>query len=145
MEHKDELKKKLEDKGYKFTSQREVVIEVFKENKGKHLKVEQVYNYVKEKQYKIGFATIYRTLSLLEKMGIIGKLEIEDGPALYEYSDQIEKGKKCHMICIKCNSVIDIDKSMFDCLEERIKKQYGFKLESSILDFYGICKNCREK
>lgn len=67
MEHKDELKKKLEDKGYKFTSQREVVIEVFKENKGKHLKVEQVYNYVKEKQYKIGFATIYRTLSLLEK------------------------------------------------------------------------------
>lgn len=146
MEDKQEgLKKKLEDKGYKFTLQREVVIDVFKENKGKHLKVEEVYKLVKEKNYKIGFATIYRTLNLLERIGVIGKLEVEDGPALYEYSDEIEKGKKCHLICLNCNSIIDIDKSMFDVLEERIQKKYNFKLEASILNFYGICEDCTGK
>lgn len=145
MEYKDELKKKLEDKGYKFTLQREAVIDVLKENKGKHLKVEDVYRLVKEKKYKIGFATIYRTLKLLDRIGIIGRLEVEEGPALYEYSDQIQQGKKCHLICVNCNSIIDIDKSMFDDLEQLIEKQYNFKIQSSILDFYGICKNCREE
>lgn len=139
------LKKKVEKGGYKYTAQRKIVIDVLRENKGKHLKAEEIYKLVKVKDPKIGFATIYRTLNLLSDLGIVGRLELGDEVDRFEYRDKIRKDEKYHLICENCNRIVDIDRNIFKRTKEMIQKKYGFKIEKSDLSFYGICKDCSEE
>jgi Fur family ferric uptake transcriptional regulator len=144
-EKEDTFKKIIEDKGYKYTAQRKMIVDVLKENKGKHLRVQDIYELVRKKDSKIGFATIYRTINLLDEVGIIDKLDVGDKYIRYEYLDSVHKDKKCHFMCVRCNSIFDIDKVVVENKFSEIEDKYNFKLEGLDLTFYGICRDCLEK
>ena len=80
----DLLKEKLKKTGFKITPQRRAIIEVLLENRYYHLSSEEIYDKVRENCPEIGLATVYRTMQLLDEIGAISKLNLDDGCIRYE-------------------------------------------------------------
>lgn len=140
----EEFKERLKKKGYKLTTQRRVILDVIMENREKHLSSEEIYDLVKGKYPEIGLATVYRTLQLFEGLGIIYKLNFDDGRSRYElYHD--ENHQHHHLICLKCGTVIEMEGDLLENLEEAIEQTKDFEIVDHNVKFFGYCSKCRSK
>lgn len=141
----NQFKRRLKDKGYKLTPQRRAVLDVIIENEGKHLSTEEIFEYVRKECPEIGLATVYRTLQLLEGIGLIFKMNLDDGKNRYELSHAEEDHHHHHLICVKCGKLTEVQGDLLDGLEKEVEKKYDFKVTNHILKFYGYCSECRKK
>lgn len=141
----DALKEELKKKGYKLTPQRRAIVDTIIQNEGKHLTAEEIYDEVKKDCPEIGLATVYRTIILLEEMGVIYKLDLEDGCSRYELAHDDEEHRHHHLVCNKCGKVFEVEADLLDELEEEIETKYGFKILDHTVKFFGICKDCRNE
>lgn len=140
------LKNILVKKGYKLTTQRRVVYEILVEQENSHLCPEEIFEFVKNKYPEIGLATIYRTLQLFEEIGIVYKINFNDGCYRYELNAQNkdEKHRHHHLICKKCGKIIEVKEDLLNSLEEVIEKQYDFEIHNHSLKFTGVCSQCKK-
>lgn len=87
------------------------------------------------------FATIFRTLTLLESLRIASKVNLQKARSYYELHDP--RRHYDHLICTRCGRVLVLD---MPCpvreAEEFIKKNHGFRSLSHSLEFFGICPEC---
>lgn len=139
------LKEDLKKKGYKLTPQRRAIVDTIIQSEGKHLTAEEIYDEVKKICPEIGLATVYRTIQLFEQIGLVSKLQLNDGCSRYEIVHSDERHMHHHLICNICNSVIEVEDDLLEQLEEKIKKQYKFKILDHSVKFYGICEECQKK
>lgn len=137
-----EFRSTLRTGGYKFTNQRQAVLEVISQNKKKHLSSEEIYGEVKKKYPNIGLATVYRTVQLFEKIGLVQHISLDDGRLRYQLADPEEKHEHHHLICEICGDVIDVQEDMLELFEEEIFLKKGFTVTNHRLTVFGICKNC---
>jgi Fur family transcriptional regulator, ferric uptake regulator len=143
-EETQKLKEQMKVQGYKLTPQRRAVLDVIIENEGKHLSTEEIYDIVKVDCPEIGLATVYRTIQLFEKMGLVSKINFDDGCNRYEMIHDEEDHQHHHLICIKCNSVEEVEDDLLDVLESNIENKYKFKISNHRVKFFGYCKNCTQ-
>lgn len=143
----DYLTKILEETGYKTTTQRSLVYEILTENEDKHLSPEDVYELIKDKNPKMGIATIYRTLQLFDEIGLVYKHNFDDGCSRYEIlpPNSSEVHQHHHLLCKKCGKIIEVKEDLMNSLEEMIEKQYNFEILNHVVMFTGICSQCRNK
>lgn len=141
----EEIKLYLKSKGYKLTAQRESILNIIIENQDKHLTVDEIYKYVYEKNKTIGIATVYRTILLFEELGVITKLIFDDRIIRYELSSFDEKHAHHHLICVKCNKIMEVEEDLLDELEKRVENKYEFKILDHNLKILGICSKCNEE
>ena len=138
------IEKMLKKRGYRITKGRREIIELFVKNKDNHYRVEEVYNSIKSKN--ISIPTVYRTIEILKKGGII-KETIIDNYKYYELQIFSKKSVHLHLKCIECGSVSDYldKKSILNLLEEKtnIENKYDMLIYDIYTIFYGVCKNCR--
>ncbi|WP_027634111.1 Fur family transcriptional regulator [Clostridium hydrogeniformans] len=139
------LKEDLKKKGYKLTPQRRAIVDTIIDNESKHLTVEEIYDKVKKDCPEIGLATVYRTIVLLEELGIVYKLDLNDGCSRYELVHKDELHRHHHLICTKCGKVIEVEGDLLDNLEYKIESQYKFKIKDHSVKFFGICEECEEE
>ncbi len=139
----NDYKAKFQD--YKLTHQREIILRVFIENRGHHLSAEEVLRYAQDKSQDIGFATVYRTLDLLERLTIINKVNFGDGRSRYELVQNESRHHHHHLVCLKCQRIIEVMDSLLHELEENIEQEQQFSIYDHRLEFYGYCKDCRQK
>lgn len=139
------LKEDLKKKGYKLTPQRRAIVDTIVDNEGKHLTAEEIYDEVKKNCPEIGLATVYRTILLLEEIGVVSKLHLNDGCSRYELVHSDETHRHHHLICNVCNDVIEVEDDLLEDIEETIEKEYKFKILDHALKFYGICKKCQKE
>lgn len=143
------FKELFKKNGYKFTKQREAVCDILADSKVKHLSVKDICDISKEKGYNLGIATIYRTLLIMKQLGIVRsfiKKEKVNKYELYELSAEDKIYKHIHFFCIKCGKVIEINKSLLDRdMTVKILKKYNFEVNSTQIEFYGICEQCKQK
>lgn len=139
------LKEDLKKKGYKLTPQRRAIVDTIIQSEGKHLTAEEIYDEVKKTCPEIGLATVYRTIQLFEQIGLVSKLQLNDGCSRYEIVHSDERHMHHHLICNICNAVIEVEDDLLEQLEEKIKKQYKFKILDHSVKFYGICEECQKK
>ena len=144
MNNIDNLKNSLRQKGFKLTTQRRVILDVIMENQGKHLSTEEIYDLVKKKYPDIGLATVYRTLQLFDDLGIIFKVNFDDGRSRYELHHD-ENHQHHHLICLKCGNVIEMEGDLLENLEEIIEKTKHFQVIDHNVKFFGYCSKCRTK
>lgn len=133
---------KLNEKDYKITSQRRVILKALLDNGEGHLSAEDVYNLVKLKNPEIGLATVYRTLELLAEMEVLQKMNFGDGRSRYELNEG-EVHHHHHLICLNCGLVTEFTDDLLETLEEAIASKSGFKIVDHDLKFYGLCEKCR--
>ena len=139
------LKEDLKKKGYKLTTQRRAIVDTIVVNEGKHLTAEEIYDEVKKECPEIGLATVYRTILLLEEIGVVSRLHLNDGCSRYELVHSDEVHRHHHLICNVCNKVIEVKDDLLEEIEVKIEKEYEFKIVDHVLKFYGICRECQEK
>ncbi|MCY6484042.1 Fur family transcriptional regulator [Clostridium aestuarii] len=138
----DRLKDKLKLNGYKLTPQRRAIVNIIIENKGKHLTAEELYDLVKIECPEIGLATVYRTIQLLEEIGIVYKLSLDDGCNRYELVNEDQVHQHHHLICTKCGKVIEVEGDLLDSIEKKLETKYKFKIQNHSVKFFGICDKC---
>jgi Fur family ferric uptake transcriptional regulator len=141
----ERLKGNLKEKGYKLTPQRRSIIDSIIKNEGNHLTTEEIYDLVKIECPEIGLATVYRTVQLLEDIGVVCKLELNDGCNRYELIHEDENHHHHHLICTNCGKVIEVQGDLLEGLETEIQKTYDFEVKNHSLKFYGFCKECCAK
>ncbi|WP_083703446.1 Fur family transcriptional regulator [Aedoeadaptatus urinae] len=139
------FKEFLQSKGYKFTRQRQVVMEVFAEREGEHMTTEEVFHYAAKKMPEIGIATVYRAVSLLDSIGFLTALTFEDGTTRYERRIEDEKHKHHHLVCNVCHEITEVNMDLLDDLEDEIERSVHFHITDHNLKFYGICEKCSRK
>ncbi|GAA0734569.1 Fur family transcriptional regulator [Clostridium oceanicum] len=144
-EELEKLKEDLKIKGYKLTPQRRAIIKMIIKNEGTHLTTEELYDLVKKECPEIGLATVYRTVQLLDDLGVIYKLDLDDGCSRYELVSKGENHQHHHLICSECGKVIEVKDDFLEPLENSIEKEYNFKIRNHSLKFYGICDECQKK
>jgi len=140
-----DLKKMLKERGYKLTPQRQAVLDIIVKHDGEHLSPEEIYDLVKETQPEIGLATVYRTLLLLDDMGLVYKLNLDDGLTRYELNNQKEDHRHHHLICMGCKKIFEVQEDLLDNLEEQILRKNKFKVVDHKVKFYGYCEDCSKE
>lgn len=139
------FKEKLKEKGCKLTLQRRSVLDVLIEHNNAHLSTEEIYDKVKEKYPEIGLATVYRTVQLFEEMGIVDRLNFDDGCSRFELASEDTVHHHHHLICEVCNKVFEVEHDLLDEIESEIERKYQFKIHDHNVMFYGTCKECAQK
>jgi Fur family ferric uptake transcriptional regulator len=97
----------------------------------------------------IGLTTVYRTLDLLVRAGLISKLTFGDGQSRYEFKSEKKKEHHHHFICTKCGVIIDYSDFLDEELElvkktqETLAKKHNFKVLDHNIEFYGLCEKCK--
>ncbi len=141
----NELKENLKNKGYKLTPQRRAILNSIMNSEDRHLTAEEIYDLVKVDCPEIGLATVYRTVQLLEELGVVSKLDLDDGCSRYELVMEGEEHQHHHLICNGCGKVIEVEGDLLDELEKNIENNYSFKILDHSLKFYGICEECKKE
>ncbi len=141
--------KRFRGQGYRLTIPREAILHVLS-NTDEHLSAEDIYMAVHQKYPAIGLTTVYRTLDILVQMGVIFKFDFGDGRARYELTEHFSgKRHHHHLICTRCSRIIDYtdfvddELELLDKTEEALSKKYNFKITGHMMQFYGLCEECK--
>lgn len=143
-EHVARMNKQLTSRGYKLTTQREATLRVLLENEQDHLSAEDVFMLVKQKHPEIGIATVYRNLELFAELHIVAKMNFGDGVVRFDLRSDDHEHMHHHLICSACGALKEIKEDWLAELEERIEREYGFKVIDHRLDFTGTYQTCKD-
>lgn len=135
----------LKASGYKYTWQRDKVFTVFADHIKDHLTTEEVYNIISKDYPEIGIATVYRTLQLFHKLGILDQIIFEDNIVRYELRLPTTGHRHHHLICLNCGKIIEVNVDKLEAIEEEITTKYKFKIKDHSLKFIGYCEDCQKK
>ena len=128
-------KEKLKNKGVLLTIQRSAVLEFLQDNI-EHPTAEEIYQSLRGVYPALSRATIYNTLDLLKKHGIIQEITIERNKAHYDYKTEPHH----HFLCSHCVRIYDV--AMEKVLFERNAWLDGHKIEEARLYITGTCSAC---
>ena len=129
----------LRAKGFRMTPQRMMVLEAV-EASDDHISAEEIFQQAHAKYPYLNISTVYRTLELLKKEGLVAESDLGGGRLVYHPAG---KAHHHHLVCRRCGGVQDVDESIFDRLEDDLGKRYGFKADMEHMAIFGICKNCK--
>ncbi|MGC4070740.1 MAG: transcriptional repressor [Polyangiaceae bacterium] len=136
-----ELDMYMARQGLRSTEQRRVIVDTFV-NSESHLTIEELLALVKQRDGRIGYATVYRTLKMLAESGIAHELHFGDGFARYELADAATHHD--HLICTNCGTIVEFEEPEIEVLQDRIASRYGFAINSHRHELYGTCPKCLE-
>lgn len=135
----------LRTKKIKVTPQRMAVYAVLKQTK-EHPNVEMIYKKLKPNYPAISLATVYKTVDILKKVGLIQELNIGEGGLRY---DSVT-APHAHVYCKKCGKVADVENISLEQLQDRlpiknVTEETGFHVSAMQLYFYGLCPYCNNQ
>lgn len=128
------IEKLCQKKGLKMTEQRRVIAGIISESTD-HPDVEEIYKRASKKDPKIGIATVYRTVKMLEEGGVIEKHDFGHGKARYE---EVSDEHHDHLIDVKSGKVVEFQNEAIEMLQEKIAEELGYKLIDHRLELYGV-------
>ena len=99
------LREHMRAQRLKSTAQRDLIATIFF-NTQRHISVEEIYNEVRKRNPRIGYATVYRTMKLLAECGLAVERHFREGEARYESA---EKSHHDHLICEKCGKIVEFE------------------------------------
>jgi Fur family ferric uptake transcriptional regulator len=124
----------------KFTPQRIAIFNaVFATHR--HFNADEMVDILKERGQDISRASVYRTLDLLVKSGLVHAMELGETKKTYEHV----AGHKHHdhLICLECGRAIEFDDGFIEMLQERVCDRLNFEAHQHSLRIFGKCERCR--
>ena len=128
---------KLRAGGHRLTPQRELVLSAV-ETLG-HATPDQVYAEVRRHSSAINLSTIYRTLELLDELGLIHHAHIEERTPTYHSTAGHEH---FHLVCHRCRNVISLGSDRIERFRSEIADEFGFTVDVGHLTIFGTCAGC---
>lgn len=138
----EELVVNLRVRGFRVTPQRAVILETIAHNHG-HQSVQEVYARAREILPGLNIATVYRTLEMLHRAGLVDLLSTQADIVRFSLHDP--EHPHYHLICSHCDEVLELAPDLIEDLSGALKRDHGFSLESSHITLTGICRTCKEE
>lgn len=138
MEQPQDIGSKLTELGYRLTPQRMMVLSAI-ERSDSHISAEEIYTQVVAKYPHVNISTIYRTLELLKRLGLVTETDLGGGRVRYHSA---EKGHHHHLICQECGAIIDLEESVLSPLKKTLLREYKFIADLRHLGIFGLCVKC---
>jgi Fe2+ or Zn2+ uptake regulation protein len=133
------LIERLREKGYKITPQRLEIIRLLSRDRS-HPGAMDILQKVRKKSPQISMSTVYYTLDMLKKEGLIRELEFYDRDNRYD----VNLSNHINLVCQKCGKIEDFTDAV-PISSEMIEEKTGFRPEGMRFEYYGYCKGCRDK
>ena len=136
----NQINNTFRQRGYKLTPQRRAVIaSISKSNE--HLTPAEIHERLQAEHPGIGLVTVYRTLEILDELGLI--CETRAGGACRSYMVRSESAHHHHLICSECGSVVDFTDCELEELEKQLTAKTRYAITGHLLEFTGVCRNCQ--
>ncbi|MCZ6875521.1 MAG: transcriptional repressor [bacterium] len=129
----------LRSKHLKRSKPRCDILEVFLASEG-HLSAQELYERAKQKNSRVGFATVYRTLKLLEACGLARAMDYGDGTQRYEP----DRFQHHHIICTSCNRTVEFSSPELESLLLQVQKAHRFTPQSHAVRILSVCTDCNQ-
>ena len=134
------LKNRLRGQARKITGPRAAILEILRKHPHP-LTNREIFTALPKGDCDL--ATIYRSMHLLEKMGMVKRFDFGDGAARFELVGENDDGHHHHLVCTSCSEVVEIEECFPEKIEKAIAGKNGFKAVTHRLEFFGICPDCQ--
>jgi len=135
------LRKTLREKGIRLTRQRRVILEVM-DNAEQHLDVDQILARAQEMDPAVHLVTVYRTIDLLKKEGLIDELDLLHLRGDRHYYETHGPRDHIHVACLRCGKVREFESRLYEQLKEQIARDFEMQVTVSRTEVGGICNDC---
>ena len=139
----------LHEAGYRFTTQRREVLSVLRDSHD-HPTAEDIYARLRKRGERISMCTIYRTVDLLEKIGLVGKINVGNRNRYELMEGRSDIQHLYHLVCKKCGRIMDISKDILAAHEKSLEELVtevsavsGFQVSGYQFRIFGFCRDCR--
>jgi Fur family ferric uptake transcriptional regulator len=128
----------LRASGYRVTPQRQLVLEAV--TRLEHATPEEIYAQVKQTAVGVNVSTVYRTLELLEQIGLVTHTHLGHGAHRYHLAAEAQH---VHLVCRNCGAILQLDPAIVGSLVTSLEAEYGFETDVGHLTVFGTCAECR--
>ncbi|RBQ21954.1 transcriptional repressor [Spongiactinospora rosea] len=128
----------LRSRGYRVTPQRQLVLEAVKELE--HATPEDICVRVRETARGVNISTVYRTLELLEELGMVTHTHLGHGAPTYHLAADADH---VHLVCRGCGEVTEIRPELVQSLVTTLDTELGFDTDVRHLTVFGRCRTCK--
>jgi Fur family ferric uptake transcriptional regulator len=130
------LRRTLHERGLRMTAQRQLVLDAVRALG--HATPEQVCTQVQRTAPAVNITTVYRTLDLLERLGVVRHTHLGHGAPTYS----AEAHEHVHLVCHRCGSVTEVPTTAMAGLADRLAAEHGFALDAAHVALSGVCRAC---
>jgi Fur family transcriptional regulator, ferric uptake regulator len=131
---------RLRRESCKITGPRRAILRVLNEQ-ARPLTSREIFHHLPKGEGDL--ATVYRSLGLLERLGMVKRFHFGDGVARFALLEEHHRGHQHHLVCTRCASLVEIGDCIVRELEERIAARSKFKAVTHRLEFFGVCPACQ--
>ena len=125
--------------GLRVTSQRALILEIIRH---RHLDADEIYRQARDKQPRLSLSTVYRTLQVLKKLGLVEELHFDEAHHHYEVKPSSEHH---HLVCLGCGKVVEFKCPLSPRMKVNIAREKGFEITGTEIRMTGYCSKCRQK
>jgi Fur family ferric uptake transcriptional regulator len=119
------------------TPQRELVLRAV-ERLG-HATPDEVLTAVRQESQAVNVSTVYRTLELLEELGLVRHAHITDRAPTYHST---AGPTHVHLVCRGCQAVTEVEPTVVEPLGDTLRDRFGFSTDVGHLTIFGLCRTC---
>lgn len=134
----NDLSARLRGSGKRLTPQREMILRAV-EQLG-HATPDEVLAEVHRHSTSINISTVYRTLEVLEELGLVRHAHLSDRAPTYH---SVGGHEHFHLVCRGCHRVISVDAEVVSPLADGLRADFGFAPDIGHLTVFGLCESCR--
>ncbi|MBQ1122721.1 MULTISPECIES: Fur family transcriptional regulator [Streptomyces] len=127
----------LRARGYRLTPQRQLVLEAV--DKLEHSTPDDILAEVRRTAGSVNISTVYRTLELLEELGLVSHAHLGHGAPTYHLAD---RHHHMHLVCRDCTEVIEADLSVAEPFTATLRERFGFETDMKHFAIFGQCAKC---
>jgi Fur family ferric uptake transcriptional regulator len=131
---------RLRESGHRLTPQRELVLAAV-QTLG-HATPDEVYAEVRTHSAAINLSTVYRTLELLDELGLIHHAHLSDRAPTYHSTSGHEHS---HLVCRDCRKVISVERADIESALGALAEREGFVPDYGHLTVFGTCRDCAQR
>jgi Fur family transcriptional regulator, ferric uptake regulator len=141
-EMRGRLQIQLSSRGIRMTEQRRAILSVIETAK-KHLDASQILRKARTLDASVDRSTVYRTLDLLKRHGLIDELDLMHLKGDGHYYERKAGRDHIHMACLRCGKISEFVSETFETLKRQLESECRFRIVVSRLEVGGYCSVCR--
>jgi Fur family ferric uptake transcriptional regulator len=136
----DDWQAQLRARGYRLTPQRQLVLEAV--GGLGHGTPEEIAAAVRRTAPAVNISTVYRTLELLEELGLVKHTHLGHGAPTYSVASDDDH---VHLVCRDCGAVEEVESSLLEDVVGRLSSERGFTVDVGHFAVFGRCRGCALK
>jgi Fur family ferric uptake transcriptional regulator len=138
------LQQALGKRRIRLTRQRRVILQVM-DDAEQHLDVDQILERAQKIDSGVALVTVYRTIDLLKKHGLIDELDLLHLRGDRHYYETHGPRDHIHVACLGCGKVREFESRLYEQLKQQIARDFDMKVTVSRTEVGGYCADCLEK